>query len=189
MLESYNVFMVLLQSDARTLKQGSAAPDFSLKNVDGKIYSLADFKGKVLVVIFMCNHCPYVKPKMDEIASIQNDYAEVAVVGINANDPADYPEDDFEHMVAKAKEKGYKYYLVDETQEVAKAYGATCTPDPFVFDAEHKLVFHGRINNQMEPSDEVTESTIRDVLDKVVAGEKVVDWFVPSQGCSIKWRK
>ena len=92
-------------------------------------------------------------------------------------------------MKELAREKGYQYYLVDETQDVAKKYGATCTPDPFVFDKEHKLVYHGRINNQMEPSDEVTENTMREVLDKVLAGEEVEDWFVPSQGCSIKWKR
>ena len=183
--------MVLLTSDARRLNPGDPAPDFSLKNVDGKRYSLADFKGRILVLIFMCNHCPYVKAKMDEIAALQRDYEAkgVAVIGINANDPVDYPEDDFAHMQQKAKEKGYRYYLVDETQDTARAYGATCTPDPFVFDRQHRLVYHGRINNQMEPSDAVTEHTMRNVLDKAIAGEKVEEWFVPSQGCSIKWKK
>ena len=91
-------------------------------------------------------------------------------------------------MQQLAAVKGYKYYLVDETQEVAKAYGATCTPDPFVFDKNHTLVYHGRINNQMEPTDKVTEQTMRMVLDKVLKNEKVTDWFVPSMGCSIKWK-
>ena len=183
--------MVLLKSDARKLKKGDKAPDFSLKNVDGSMVSLSDFEGKIVVVIFMCNHCPYVKPKMDEIAAIQNDYMDngAVVIGINSNDPSNYPEDDFENMKKLAAEKGYKYYLVDETQEVAVAYGATCTPDPFVFDKEHKLVYHGRINDQMGPDDEVTENTMRNVLDKVLAGEEVEEWFVPSQGCSIKWKK
>lgn len=183
--------MVLLESDCKRLNKGYPAPDFSLKNIDGKTYSLDDFKGKALAIIFMCNHCPYVKPKMDEIAAIQNDYKnkDVVVIGICSNDPEEYPEDDFEHMQAIAKEKGYEFYLVDETQEVAKAYGATCTPDPFVFDKEHKLVYHGRINNAMEPSDEVTKNNLREVLDKVLAGEEVEEWFVPSIGCSIKWKK
>jgi len=182
--------MVLLRSDSRTLQKGDSAPQFSLKNVDGTMVGVDDFQGKALVIIFMCNHCPYVKPKMDEIAALQQDYAEdVVVIGINANDPNDYPEDDFEHMQQLAREKGYRYYLIDETQAVAKSYGATCTPDPFVFDKGHKLVYHGRINDQMEPSDAVTENTMREVLDTMLKGEEVENWFVPSIGCSIKWKK
>ena len=182
--------MVLLTS-AKKLSPGDSAPSFSLKNIDNKIISLNQFKNKVLVIIFMCNHCPYVKPKMDEIAALQKDYEKksVVVIGINANDPSDYPDDSFEHMQQLAKAKGYKYYLVDETQETAKAYGATCTPDPFVFDTNHKLVYHGRINNQMEPTDKVTEHTMRLVLDKVLKCEKVTEWFMPSMGCSIKWKR
>ena len=180
--------MVLLKSDFKKLKPGDVAHAFALKNVDGEMVSLSQFKNKIVVIIFMCNHCPYVKPKMDEIASIQNDYENVVVIGINANDPAHYPDDDFVHMQQLAKAKGYKYYLVDETQEVAKAYGATCTPDSFVFDKDHKLVYHGRINNQMEPMDKVTEHTMRMVLDNILVGKKIENWFVPSMGCSIKWR-
>ena len=183
--------MVLLKSDAKRLQKGYPAPGFSLKNVDGDTVSLRDFEGKTVVIIFMCNHCPYVKPKFEEIAAIQNDYAdkEVAVIGINANDPDEYPEDDLEHMQAIAKEHGYKYYLVDETQEVAKAYGATCTPDPFIFDKDHKLVYHGRINDALDLGDPVTKQDMREVLDKVTADQEVEDWFVPSIGCSIKWKK
>lgn len=181
--------MVLLKSVKR-LKPGDKAPHFSLKNVDGKNIQLNQFKDKNLAIIFMCNHCPYVKAKMDEIAAIQRDYEKkgVVVIGINSNDPVNYPDDDVVHMQQLAAVKGYKYYLVDETQEVAKAYGATCTPDPFVFDKNHALVYHGRINNQMEPTDKVTEQTMRMVLDKVLKNEKVTDWFVPSMGCSIKWK-
>jgi peroxiredoxin len=182
--------MVLLTS-AKKLQPNDSAPQFELKNVDGNIISPRQFENKILVIIFMCNHCPYVKPKMDEIAAIQHDYREkdVIVIGINANDPSDYKEDDFAHMQLIAKEKGYDYYLVDDTQKVAQAYGATCTPDPFIFNKEHKLVYHGRINNQMEPYDKVTEHTMRNVLDKLTDGEKISKWFVPSMGCSIKWRK
>src|SRR3989344_1884060 len=183
--------MVLLKSDMKKLKPGDAAPHFSLENVDGKIVSPTQFRGKVFVIVFMCNHCPYVKPKMDEIAALQRDYEKkgVVVIGINSNDPAHYPDDDFTHMQQLAQAKGYKYYLVDETQDIGKAYGATCTPDPFVFDKDHKLVYHGRINNQMEPTDRVTEHTMRLVLDKVLKCEKVTEWFMPSMGCSIKWKR
>jgi len=183
--------MVLLKSDCKRLQKGYGAPEFSLKNVDGSTVSISDFKGKALVIIFMCNHCPYVKPKMDEIASIQEDYKDkgIVVIGINANDPVDYPEDNFEHMQEIAKEKGYSYYLIDETQEVAVSYGVTCTPDPFVFDKDHKLVYHGRLNNAMEPDDKPTKHDVKYVLDKMLKGEEIGEWFVPSQGCSIKWKR
>jgi len=182
--------MSLLKSDMNKLGKGSKAPDFSLKNVNDSMVSPSDFKGKNLVIIFMCNHCPYVKPKMDEIAEIQNEYEDkdVVVIGINANDPTDYPEDDFEHMQEIAKEKGYKYYLVDETQEIAQAYGATCTPDPFVFDKEHNLVYHGRINDEMEPGQGITKHDMKEVLDKLTNNKEIENWFVPSMGCSIKWK-
>jgi peroxiredoxin len=183
--------MVLLKSDAKRLKKGDRAPDFYLKNIDGRYYGLNDFKGKILVIIFMCNHCPYVKAKMDEIASIQNDYEDegVVVIGINSNDPSYSEEDSYENMQKIAKEKGYKYYLIDETQEVARAYGATCTPDPFVFDKDHRLVYHGRINDAMEPGDKITKNDLREILDKVIKREDVEGWFVPSVGCSIKWKE
>ena len=131
--------MVLLKSDAKRLQQGDSAPEFSLLNTDGNTISLTNFEGKIAVIIFMCNHCPYVKPKMDEIAAIQNDYEEkgVVVIGINSNDPDYDSEDSFENMKELAEEKGYKYYLVDDTQEIAKSYGATCTPDPFIFDKDY----------------------------------------------------
>jgi peroxiredoxin len=181
--------MVLLKSDCKRLQKGTMAPDFSLVNIDMNLISLSQFNEKALVIIFMCNHCPYVKSKLEEIAAIQRDYPDVAVVCINSNDTANYPDDDFEHMQQLAKEKGYTYYLFDETQDVAVSYGATCTPDLFVFDKWHKLVYHGRINNQMEPSDAVTEHTLRMVLDKMLKNEEIIEWFVPSQGCSIKWKK
>ncbi|MBS3136774.1 thioredoxin family protein [Candidatus Woesearchaeota archaeon] len=182
--------MVLLKSDPRTLQKGSDAPNFSLKNVDGSIVNLADFKSRIVVIIFMCNHCPYVKPKMGEISSIQEDYRNkgVVVIGINSNDPDFVPEDSFENMQEIAKKFKYEYYLFDETQEVAKKYGATCTPDPFVFDSKHKLVYHGRINDAMNPGDTIKKHVMRKVLNKVVNKEEVEEWFLPSMGCSIKWK-
>ena len=179
--------MVLLKSITK-LNKGESAPDFSLENIDDTVTNLSDFKGKAVVIIFMCNHCPYDKPKLQEIADIDNDYEDVVVIGINSNDPTNYEEDNFENMKIIAKQFGYKHYLVDETQEVAKSYGATCTPDPFIFDKDHKLVFHGRINDSMEPTDPITEKTMRNVLDKLLAGEEITEWFLPSLGCSIKWK-
>ncbi len=182
--------MVLLQSETKELQKGDSAPAFNLKNIDGKMVRLDQFEGKIVVVIFMCNHCPYVKLKMQEIAQLQNEYAAkgVVIIGINANDPTNYPDDDFSHMQAVAKQFGYRYYLVDEIQDIARAYGAVCTPDPFVFDTDHKLVYHGRINDAMQPTDKPTKHDLREVLDLVIAGKPVKDWFVPSMGCSIKWK-
>ncbi|MBR9699643.1 thioredoxin family protein [Candidatus Woesearchaeota archaeon] len=181
--------MSLMQSDPKTLEKGSPAPEFSLENTDGKTVPLSDFKGKPVVIIFMCNHCPYVKPKMDEIAAIQNDYDDkAAVICINPNDPDYDPDDSPEQMKKIAAKYGYRYYLFDETQETARSYGATCTPDPFVFDKDHKLVFHGRINDAMNPDDKPTKAVIREVLDKTLKGEDIEEWFQPSMGCSIKWK-
>lgn len=180
--------MVLLQSERKNLQPGDHAPGFNLKNIDDKMVSLSEFQGKAVAIIFMCNHCPYVIPKMDEIASLERDFKDVVLICINSNDTVKYPEDDFEHMKEIAQEKGYALYLLDETQEVAKAYGAVCTPDPYVFDKEHKLVYHGRINNAMNPDDTPTKHDLREVLEAVTAGKPVEKWFVPSQGCSIKWK-
>ena len=181
--------MSLLKSDPDALEQGASAPEFSLMNtVTGSTVNLSDFSGKAVVVIFMCNHCPFVIPKFEEIASLQNEFSDVAVVCINSNSPDIVPEDGPEDMKRVAAEHGYQYYLFDESQDVAKAYGAVCTPDPFVFDKDHKLVFHGRINDAMNPDSVAEQHDLREVLSKVVAGEAVEHWFEPSQGCSIKWK-
>ena len=144
--------MVLLKS-LEKLKTGDKAPDFNLKAIDGKTYSLADFKNaKALLIIFMCNHCPYVKSKQETIKDLQTKYKDkgLVIVGINPNESEKYSEDSFEGMVKVAKEKNFNFvYLHDETREVAKSYGASCTPDPFLFDAEQKLVYHGRLNNEI----------------------------------------
>ncbi len=182
--------MVLLRSDPKTLQQGSPAPDFSLENVDGKMVSLGDFKGRPVLIIFMCNHCPYVKPKMKEIASIQNEYEKkgLAVLCINSNDPDYVPEDSFENMKSVAKKFGFRCYLFDETQRVARSYGATCTPDPFLFDHSHRLFYHGRINDALNPDDAVKKRIMKDAIGTMLRGEKMVEWFLPSMGCSIKWK-
>ena len=184
--------MVLTKS-ITMLKAGEKAPNFELKGVDGKKYSLSDFKNaKALLIIFMCNHCPYVKPKIEMIKNLQKKYSGkgLIVVGINSNDAADYPEDSFDGMVKTAKEKNFNFiYLIDETQQVAKAYGASCTPDPFLFDSEKKLVYHGRLNNQMEPNDAPTEHDMDEAIQAVLAGKKPKQDFIYSIGCSIKWKK
>jgi peroxiredoxin len=183
--------MVLLESQIK-LKAGDKAPDFQLLGIDDKKHSLSDYKDYAgLLVIFMCNHCPYVKAKIEAIKEIHKKFKDkIAVVGINSNDPTNYPDDSFENMKIIAKEKGIKFdYLVDETQEIAKKYGAICTPDPFLFDDNRKLIFHGRIDNAMKPEDTVTEKTMINNIEKFLSGEKIKKDFDPSIGCSIKWKE
>ena len=182
--------MVLLESKI-TLKTGDNAPDFSLKGIDDQIHSLGSYaQSKGLLIIFMCNHCPYVKAKIDAIKQIHEKFNEnIALVGINSNDSTEYPDDSFESMKKVASEKGMKFdYLVDDKQDVAKIYGAVCTPDPFLFDEDRKLIFHGRIDNAMNPDATATENIMQNNLKKFLTGEKIEKDFDPSIGCSIKWK-
>ncbi len=172
------------------LKKGDTAPDFALPGVDGKTCSPKDVRGtKGLLVIFMCNHCPYVKARMEEVIALHKEFAnDIAFVGINSSDPA-YPGEGMENMRTFAKEWKMAFpYLMDEDGAVAKAYGATCTPDPFLFDASRKLVFHGRISDALEPGDMAQEFTMRENIQKLLHGELVEPWFNPSLGCSIKYK-
>jgi len=182
--------MVLLESQF-SLKTGDNAPDFMLMGIDDKTHSVDSYaESKGLLVIFMCNHCPYVKAKIEAIKEIHEKYKNsIALVGINSNDSIKYPDDSFENMKKIANEKGIKFdYLVDEKQDVAKKYGAICTPDPFLFDENRKLIFHGRIDNAMNPDDTATENTMQENIQKYLAGEKIEKDFDPSIGCSIKWK-
>ena len=191
LFDSAEFFLMVLLESKISLKTGDTAPDFSLMGIDDKIHSLESYVGsKGLLVIFMCNHCPYVKAKIDAIKQIHEKFKEsIALVGINSNDSTEYPDDSFENMKKIADEKGMKFdYLVDEKQDVAKKYGAICTPDPFLFDQNRKLVFHGRIDNAMNPDDTATESTMQKNIEKYLAGEKIEKDFDPSIGCSIKWK-
>ena len=174
-----------------SLKTGDVAPGFSLKGIDDKMHSLEDYSKKGLLVIFMCNHCPFVKAKIEAIKELQDKFKDdISIVGINSNDSVKYPDDDFESMKAVAKEKGLEIdYLVDETQEIAKKYGAVCTPDPFLFDSEKKLIFHGRIDDAMNPEAEVSEKVMIINIEKFLNGEKIEKDFDPSIGCSIKWKE
>jgi len=172
-------------------KQGDPAPAFSLPGINGKTHSLEGQKGKKgLLVIFMCNHCPYVKARMGEMAALQKEFGgKVAIVGINSSDP-EYPGEGEDNMKAFAKEYDIAFpYLVDESGVVAKAYGATCTPDPLLFDKDMKLVFHGRISDALEPSDVPQEFTMKENITKLLTGEAIDEWFNPSLGCSIKFKK
>ena len=183
--------MVLLESKIK-LKTGDSAPNFELLGIDDKKYSLKDYKDyQGMLVIFMCNHCPYVKAKIEAIKEVHQKFKDkIAVIGINSNDPISYPDDSFESMKKIAQEKDIKFdYLVDETQEIALKYGAICTPDPFLFDKDMKLIFHGRIDNAMNPEDAATEKTMINNIEKYLSDEKIEKDFEPSIGCSIKWKE
>ena len=183
--------MVLLESQVK-LRSGDSAPDFELLGIDDNKHKLTDYGEKEgILVIFMCNHCPYVKAKSDAFNELYEKFGDkIAIVGINSNDSTNYPEDSFDNMKKTAQEKEFKFdYLVDETQEIAKKYGAMCTPDPFLFDKDHKLVFHGRIDNAMKPEDTATEKTMINNITKLLGGENIEKDFDPSIGCSIKWKE
>ena len=182
--------MALMHSKGMPL--GTPAPPFSLPGVDGKSWSLDSFAGaELLVVVFTCNHCPYAIASENRLLEIQNDYREkgVQLVAINPNDADKYPDDSFAKMKERAAEKAFPFpYLHDETQEVARAYDAACTPDIFVFDRDRKLVYNGRIDDNWQHPDEVTRQDLRSVLDAALEGSTVDFEHVPSMGCSIKWK-
>jgi peroxiredoxin len=183
-----------LDSDESALERGDFAPDFDLQGTDGQTYALDDFAGhEALLVVFTCNHCPYAKAKFDELNALAAEYDDVAVVGINPNDAEEYPEDSFAKMKEYVDDGKVDYdaYLRDESQDVASAYGATCTPDPFLFandDGEFRLAYHGRLDDATNPDDDPTEREMKNIIDRLLAGEDVDDAFKPSRGCSIKWR-
>jgi len=183
--------MVLLESQVK-LKSGDIAPEFQLLGIDDKTHTLNEFsKYQGVLIIFMCNHCPYVKAKAEAFNELYEKYGDkIAIIGINSNNAKDYPEDSFENMKETAKEKGFKFnYLIDDTQEIAKKYGAICTPDPFLFNNKRQLVFHGRIDNAMKPEDKATEKTMIENIKKLLDGKKIENDFDPSIGCSIKWKE
>ncbi len=175
------------------LPLGTKAPDFRLPDTNSKTVALADFKAApALVVVFMCNHCPYVKHVRDGLAKLARDYQakHVAMVGISSNDVDNYPDDSPARMVAEAKSAGYMFpYLYDASQEVAKAYKAACTPDFYVFDKEQRLVYRGQFDDS-RPGNAilVTGKDVRAALDAVLAGKPVSAAQKPSIGCNIKWK-
>ena len=181
-----------INSDSLKIKIGDKAPDFRLPGTDGKAYSLNDFKArKVLAIIFMCNHCPYVKGSLERIKQLQSDFGikGLQVVGINSNDQVNYPDDSFEKMIEMSKEKKLNFvYLRDEDQSAANAYGAQCTPECFVFDGERKLRYHGRIDDNYKDEKAVKVEDLRNAVDALLHKRKVSFELTPAVGCSIKWR-
>jgi peroxiredoxin len=187
---------MVAQDSVEVLQAGDTAPPFELVGVDGETHSAAAFAEdyRALLVVFTCNHCPYAQAKFEELNDLAARYDEVAVVGINPNDETEYPDDSFERMQEYVADGTVRYdaYLRDESQAVAAAYGAVCTPDPFLFqreDGTFRLVYHGRLDDAPNPDEEPTERAKRDRNDRLLDGEEIDDEFRPSRGCSIKWRE
>jgi peroxiredoxin len=175
------------------LPLGTKAPDFRLPDANGQMVSLPDFaKSRALLVIFMCNHCPYVKHIRSGLAQLARDYVPrgVAMVGISSNDVENYPEDSPRKMAEEAKAAGYVFpYLYDETQEVAKAYRAACTPDIYLFDSEQRLVYRGQLDDSRPGNNvAVTGKDVRAALDALLAGKPAPPNQKASIGCNIKWK-
>ena len=183
----------MVRTPSTMLPLGTAAPDFSLMNVDGRCLSLADVAGtRGTVVMFLCNHCPFVKHVADQLAVLGRDVMPqgIGVVAISSNDVATHPADSPEQMVRESEERGYPFpYLFDETQEVAKAYRAACTPDFYLFDGEQRLVYRGQLDESRPDSGiPVTGADLRRAIDAVLTGQSIPEPQRPSLGCNIKWR-
>lgn len=178
------------------LPLGSKIPDFSLKDVvSGKTVSLSDFsKKKVILVMFICNHCPFVKHVQKELSKLGKDYkySDLGMVAISANDADNYPSDSPEELKKQAVESGFTFpYLYDETQKTAKTFTAACTPDFFLFDESKKLVYRGQLDDSRPGKVwvKVTGNDLRDAIKKTLSGEKINPSQKPSSGCNIKWKK
>ncbi|MBN1908466.1 MAG: thioredoxin family protein [Pirellulales bacterium] len=183
----------MVKTASTMLPLGAEAPDFALPNVDGGTVTLDDFQeSPALLVMFICNHCPYVKHVADQLARLAKQYQAlgVAVVGINSNDVENYSDDSPEAMRREVDARGYTFpYLYDETQEVAKAYRAACTPDFFLFDADRRLVYRGQMDSSRPGNGvPVTGEDLRAALDAVLSGKPVPSQQTPSLGCNIKWK-
>lgn len=183
----------MARTPSTMLPLGTEAPDFSLPNIDGRTVALADFKdAKTLLVVFMCNHCPFVKHVAAELARLANDYRPrgLAMIGINSNDVASHPDDSPEKMAEEAKSRGFTFpYLYDASQAVAKAYRAACTPDFFLFDQSRRLAYRGQLDSSRPDSGiPVTGADLRAAIDAVLAGRSPSPEQKPSIGCNIKWK-
>jgi peroxiredoxin len=183
----------MVMTASTMLPLGTSAPDFSLPDTKGKVVSLADFEqAPALLVVFMCNHCPFVKHILNQFVELVKEYQAkgVAVVGINSNDITSFPEDRPEMMAKVSRQRGFTFaYLYDETQEVAKAYHAACTPDFFLFDRERKLVYRGQMDDSRPGSNvPVTGNDLRAALDALLGGKPISRQQKPSMGCNIKWK-
>jgi len=181
-------------TESTMLPLGTKAPEFNLPDtVSGKTLNSNDLKGeKATVIMFICNHCPFVIHVNDELVRLSNDYTAkgVSFIGISSNNVATHPQDGPERMTEHAKSTGYNFpYLYDESQEVARAYDAACTPDLYVFDAEMNLAYRGRIDASRPGNDKpVTGEDMRKAIDLIISGKAVPEPHYPSAGCNIKWK-
>lgn len=183
----------MARTPSTMLALGTLAPDFSLPEpATGKTVALNDFQGQPVLVAFICNHCPYVLHIQTAFARLAEEYQAkgVAIVAINANDVANYPDDSPENMVQQVNDVPYTFpYLFDDSQQIAKAYQAACTPDFFLFDAKHKLYYRGQFDASRPRNDEpVTGQDMRDAMDSLLAGMVAPENQVASLGCNIKWK-
>lgn len=181
---------------SKSSQLGAEAPDFTLPGVDGKNYHLYDYaRNPAVLVIFMCNHCPYVQAVRDRINDLADEYIRhgVAVFAINSNDATRYPDDSFDAMYEASEEFGFVFpYLFDETQEVAKAFGAVCTPEFYVYKgggSKLTLAYHGRLDDNWKDHSAVTQRDLADALDAILAGKEPTKEQIASMGCSIKWKQ
>jgi peroxiredoxin len=184
----------MVRTASTMLSLGTQSPNFSLPATDHTIVSLSDFSTyQALLVMFMCNHCPYVKHVADELKRLADHYmpAGVGVVGISSNDAEKYPDDSIEAMATEKQQRGYAFpYLFDADQSVARDYAAACTPDFYLFDADQKLVYRGQLDSSRPKNDSpVTGEDLRRAIDAVLAGDPPLDQQTPSIGCNIKWQE
>ncbi|MCP4788384.1 MAG: thioredoxin family protein [Fuerstiella sp.] len=182
----------MVKTASTMLPLGTPAPSFSLPNVDGTTVSNTDSVGKPLLVIFMCNHCPFVVHLRGALAAFGDEYQAkgLAIIGISSNDVRNYPQDGPEEMKKEAQDAGYRFaYLYDSDQSVAKAYKAACTPDFFLFDADHSLVYRGQFDSSRPGNDiAVTGQDLKAACDAVLSGQNVAGVQQPGIGCNIKWK-
>lgn len=190
------VLLVSSFNSDKGYKIGDYATDFSLKNVDGKVVSMSDYKNvKGIILVFTCNHCPFSKLYEDRIIDLHKKYASKGypVVALNPNDPVQQPEDSFENMIARAKEKGFPFaYLVDESQKIAATYGATRTPHVYILQKEgqkFKVAYIGAIDDNPKSGADVKKRYVEDAVENLLAGKRVVTNFTKAVGCTIKWKE
>ena len=180
-------------TESRDLALGTPCPDFRLRSVDGRTVARDDLRdAQALVVMFICNHCPYVQAVEDRIIALGREYGPrgVQLVGICSNDPTDYPDDRPERLLSRWRDKAYGFpYLIDETQEVARAFGAVCTPDLYVFDRERRLAYHGRLDDNWQQPGKVKRRDLATALDAILESRAPSRDQTHSIGCSIKWKK
>jgi peroxiredoxin len=175
-----------------TIKIGAVAPDFNLPGVDGNNYSLDYFYGKTgFVIIFSCNHCPYVRAYENRIKKIQSDYSDkgIGVIAVNSNDSDQYEDDSFQNMTKRASEMNFNFpYVRDEEQTAARAYGASHTPEIFLFNNQRKLVFHGKIDDNWRDESKINSQYLRDAIEELIEGKEISVPETFTIGCTIKWK-